>query len=760
MPVFNIKAYYQNLARTFRQGPSVPHQIATKTQGPGEFVGSPVGTAAAYLRSSTNTFANHMSHYGNYTRLSRYGDYCLSGDTKVVTHMEGLIPIKEVVKRFEAGEKLLIYAYDHDFKDMVVAPIEKAWKTKRDKIWEATFDDGYVLRCTGNHLILLRNATFKEVQELKPDDSVMPLLDFETYFLTHKVVSIVNTGIEEDVYDLTIPKYHNFAVGETIDGKIQAVIVHNCQMETMAEVASALDIYSHEVCAKGEYGEILKVESNNPAIKTALTKLFYDTLNIEFNLAPWVRSLCKYGDYMLLLDHHPDFGIVNVFPMPVNEVEREEGFDPERPMRYRYRWLSHGNRVMDPWQVVHFRLLGNDAYLPYGMSILEAGRRAWRQLILMEDAVMVYRIVRSPERRVFYIDVGNVAPENVGAVMEKTRNNMKRNQVIDSSTGQVDLRYNALSVDEDYFIGVRGQDSGTKIDTLPGGQFVGDIEDLQYIQNKLFAALKIPKSYLGYEGDISGKSTLAQEDVRFARTIQHIQRVVIAELEKVAMIHLYSMGLRDEDLTDFELSMANPSTINEIQRLELWRTRFEVASLATGQEGVLDKGFIYRNIFKLSDQDIEEIEQGRYRDKLVQNQLDELVPDVPADLANKPDTNMGSGHPENVPANANADSKPEEAVGESNDPNQQRAIPNDMLGKAKKKKKRADSLVNRVYNTKKNGMDPLKDLQLMRRAGTAPWAEAKDDAIFEKRIGLLGRYSQLIQSLENLKIGQKKKNIL
>ncbi len=625
MPDFNIKAYYQNLARHFRNGPTVPQRVANKSAGPGEFVGSPIGTAAAYLRDSTNSFASHMAHYGNYSRLSRYADYA--------------------------------------------------------------------------------------------------------------------------------------------------------EMETMAEVASALDIYSHEVCAKGEYGEILKIDSNNPEIKEALIKLFYDTLNIEFNLAPWARSLCKYGDYLLLVDHHPDYGVVNVFPLPVNEIEREEGFDPENPMRYRYRWISHGNKILEPWQVIHFRLLGNDSYLPYGMSILEAARRAWRQLILMEDAVMVYRIVRSPERRVFYIDVGNVAPNDVGQVMEKTRNNMKRNQVVDPSTGQVDLRYNALSVDEDYFIGVRGQDSGTKIDTLPGGNYTGDIEDLHYIQNKLFAALKIPKSYLGYEGDISGKSTLAQEDVRFARTVQHIQRVIIAELEKIAMIHLYSMGLRDEDITDFELSMANPSTINEIQRLELWRTRFEVASLATGQEGVLDKTFLYRHIFKLSDQEIEAIEAGRIRDKQLQVELDSMQLRAEAEIENDialqqqgQDTELGELPADDGDLDADemtdgpTGSGSMDQVGEAVHPNQQRGAPNDMLGRAKKKKRSRPDPRKQVYNMKKNGMDPLKDLQLMRRAGTSPWAEqdekSESEAIHEKRIAKLGAYTRIIKAMENFRMGQRKKKLL
>jgi len=1748
MADFNIKAYYNNLSRIFRQGPTVPHRIANKTAGPGEFVGSPTGTAIAYLRSSTNSFASHMAHYGNYSRLSRYADYCITGDMLVITNTEqGYLTMRELVERFQAGETIHTYAYDNESRDMVFVPVRNAWKTKRDIIWEITFDDGLVLRCTGDHKVMLRDGTYKQAQKLEPNDAVMPFhrkafdygqrcayrwvychgrkkwvtehrlvmesvhgrgetvydgkeihhknfrpsdnrlenlvllgkqehrtyhrrlnnsryprpgtynagredqkgfdnanadknfsfedicaayrpgmtlpqlteatgkssmvtrarikwagyksyrdfalkhanytqsvsrldnpnahsaftfqnicnayvhgmsmrdlcrttretamvitkrlkwegyrdfADFTARYSNHKVVSVVCTGQQEDVYDLTIDKYHNFAVGQMVGNSLKSLIISNCEMETMAEIASALDIYSHEVCAKGEYGEILKIQSNNPEIKDALTKLFYDTLNIEFNAAAWIRSLCKYGDYMLLIDHHPDFGVVNVFPMPINEVEREEGFDPENPTRFRYRWTTHNNKLIEPWQVLHFRLLGNDSYLPYGMSILEAARRAWRQLILMEDAVMVYRIVRSPERRVFYLDVGNIAPNNVEAAMNKAKDMLKRNQVVDPTSGQVDLRYNALpvhwstpiplldgrtisikelaneydegktnwvysiqdkslqlvpgkvvwcgrnyvakklakvtlddgthmltapehpfvmrdgtskradelkpmdslmplyrninslnyescynpattkntrthswvakdiypkeisetpdfvvhhkefwkgsrnkldnspanlqimerhdhsrlhiehckkhlnspeqlalraerftrinktqehiqqtiernkklrlaqrmgrkyngsdlhkqhneirkeaqskswgtdkasrsramrwnipqsclviakdlyknnctlprdefikvfrsspeiksivtsanpglardfnklsrtvfeafisehgyktfgdfktectgriknhkvssveiidadaevycmtvtgnngeddrhnfaamsftangessksaillrnSVEEDYFIPVRGQDTGTKIDTLPGGQFpirrdsiiplldgrkipieqlaqeyregkenwvysvqdkthqlvpgrvawcgknyhcdnihrvwlddgsyvdmapehpivmrdgaskkasevnpgdsvmpfrlkesgkkerisgyamvqnpsdnkyhfvhrivaeniggkdialskssektavvhhvdfdknnnspvnlrwmgffehrnfhismlsrtlhsektkakcktyttseqhkalikskandpshklnkwiqskenkkrcgqlnyvphinaatrqrnsdrwhdkkfrdehsgnnhwlkrkwtqlyqqytlgdlksfcvnnnifefkhvyshkdcfvktkmqlrrffeyhgiltwrqfrrqylqpalaphnhkishveilknvsddvycmtvigpdgeddrhnfavesvsktsqvgvisgvflknTGDIDDLQYMQNKLFAALKIPKSYLGYESDISGKSTLAQEDVRFARTIQHIQRIFLAELEKAAMIQLYSMGYRDEDLLNFELSMANPSTINEIQRLELWRTRFEVASLATGQDGVLDKRFIYRHIFRLSEEDIENIEEGRRQDKLIQIELEQMDQQVSLPIEPDPD---------------------DEPMRRGRDPNVQRAMPNDMLGRAAKTTQEPDSVVNRTYNLKKNGMDPEKELQLLRRQATAPFGEnfkQKADAIFQKRIGLLNRYNNVIKSMENLNIG-------
>jgi uncharacterized membrane protein YgcG len=334
----------------------------------------------------------------------------------------------------------------------------------------------------------------------------------------------------------------------------------------------------------------------------------------------WIRNLCKYGDFFLFNDIHPEYGVINCFPIPIAEIEREEGFDPDDPAAARFRWVTQGNRVLENWQVSHFRLLGSDAFLPYGSSVLEGARRIWRQLILIEDAMLVYRVIRSPERRVFYIDVGNIPPENVADYLEQAQTSLKRNAVVDKTTGQVDLRYNPLSVDEDYFLPVRGGDTGTRIDTLAGGSNTTAIEDVEYIQKKLFAALKIPKAYLGYDEDIGAKATLAQEDIRFSRTIQRIQKTIISELNKVAMIHLYTHGYSEEDLMHFELKLSNPSSIAQQQKLELIRTKFEISGSAP--EGLLDREWIRKNILDLNDDEIERIERGKEKDKLRDMELE------------------------------------------------------------------------------------------------------------------------------------------
>lgn len=394
------------------------------------------------------------------------------------------------------------------------------------------------------------------------------------------------------------------------------------EMDYTPEINSALDIYAEEVASPGVDGQILSIYSENKDIERLLKELFFDTINVNFNLTAWVRNLCKYGDFCLFNDVHPGNGILNVIPIPVNEIEREENFDPKDPMAVRYRWVTQGNTVLENWQVTHFRLLGNDAFLPYGSSVLEGARRIWRQLVLAEDAMLVYRVVRSPDRRVFYIDVGNVPPEEVPMYMEQAQASLKKSQVVDKNTGRVDMRYNPMSVDEDYFIPVRGGESGTKIDTLSGGTNAAAIEDVQYIQKKLFAALKIPKAYLGYDESIGSKATLSQEDIRFSRTISRIQRTVIAELNKLAIIHLYTNGYEGDDLLDFTLQLPNPSTIAQQQKLDLYGTRFDIVSKAP--EGYFDKRWLRKNLLGLTDEEIEEIEEGRIKDKLRDLELEKV----------------------------------------------------------------------------------------------------------------------------------------
>ena len=419
-----------------------------------------------------------------------------------------------------------------------------------------------------------------------------------------------------DVYNSTLSAYGTF--------DRMARYSDFSEMEATPEIASALDIYAEETVSEDAEGKCLHIRSDNRKVRELLSTLFYDTLNIDFNLVMWVRNLCKYGDFFLFNDVHPEFGVINAYPIPITEMEREENYDPSDPSAVRFRWVTQGNQVLENWQVSHFRLLGNDAFLPYGSSVLESARRIWRQLILIEDAMLVYRVMRSPERRVFYIDVGNVPPEDVPNYVEQAKSALKRSPVVDKSNGQMDLRYNPMSVDEDYFIPVRGGDSGTRIDSLAGGSNTSAIEDVEYIQKKLFAALKIPKAYLGYDEDVGAKATLAQEDIRFSRTIQRIQKTIIAELNKVAMIHLYSHGFEGEDLLDFSLSLSNPSSLAQQQKLSLIEQKFSIAGAAP--EGMVSRTWIRQNVFGFTRDDIDRIEEQKMAEKILDMQIEAAKP--------------------------------------------------------------------------------------------------------------------------------------
>jgi len=430
--------------------------------------------------------------------------------------------------------------------------------------------------------------------------------DFSSTYDNLKVVSVEYHGVIP-LYDLTVDGYKNFAT--------DTVISHNTP-----EIAAAMDIYADETVAQDDKGRVLHIYSDNEKIKEILEDLFYNTLNVEFNLRSWARNLVKYGDFFLYNDVSPQYGVINAFPIPVNEIEREENYDPNDPFAVRYRWVTLGNRTLENWEVTHFRLLGNDMFLPYGSSIIEPARRIWRQLILIEDAMLVYRVVRAPERRVFYIDVANIPPENVPMYVEEQRKNLRTNQVVDRATGRLDLRYAPLSIEDDYFIPVRGGESGTKIDTLAGGQNAAAVEDVAYIQKKLFAALKIPRAYLGYDEMLSSKATLAQEDIRFSRTINVIQKVLLAELNKLAIIHLYSNGFDSEDLQNFTLHLSNPSTVAQQQKLELWRAKFEIAGSVP--EGMGSKEFVRKKIWGLNDEEIALIDEQRYKEKLTDQKIE------------------------------------------------------------------------------------------------------------------------------------------
>lgn len=402
-------------------------------------------------------------------------------------------------------------------------------------------------------------------------------------------------------------------------------------MDNDAIIASALDIYSDESTVKNEFGEILTINTDNSQIKEILHNLFYDILNIEFNLWPWIRNLCKYGDFFLFLEISPEYGIHNVLPLSVYDTVRIEGEKEDNPYYVRFETLgARGAKTnFENFEIAHFRLLSDSNFLPYGKSMIEAARRGFRQLSLMEDAMMIHRIMRAPEKRVFKIDIGNIPPHEVDTYIQRMMDRSKKVPFQDPQTGDYNLRYNMQNILEDFYIPVRGNDSGTEIENL-GGLEYNAIEDIEYLRNKMMAALKIPKAFLGYEENVNGKATLAAEDVRFARTIERIQRIVVSELTKIAIIHLFAQGFDDEELVNFSLELTNPSTIYEQEKINLWQQKTELATAMQGLKMLSDE-WIYDNIFDMhTDQMVEErqilIDDFKFRFRLAQIEQGQMDP--------------------------------------------------------------------------------------------------------------------------------------
>ncbi len=371
-------------------------------------------------------------------------------------------------------------------------------------------------------------------------------------------------------------------------------------------ISSALDIYADESVTKNELGEILIIHSSNDNIKQILYNLFYDILNIEFNMWSWTRNLVKYGDFYLKMYISPEYGVYMVEPISAYNVTRVENSDLTNKNYVKFQInLPEGGRLeeLENYQVAHFRMLSDSNFIPYGKSIIEGGRRVWKQLSLMEDAMLIHRVMRAPEKRIFKVDVGNIPPGEVDQYMQRLMDKMKKVPYIDEKTGDYNLRFNLQNMVEDFYLPVRGSDSGTSIEPLSGMEFNG-IDDIEYLRNKMLAALKIPKAFLGYEEDLSGKATLASEDVRFAKTVNRVQRILISELNKIAMVHLYAQGYKDASLVDFTLELTNPSVIFEKEKIAIWQDKVNL-SKDMMETKLFSKKWIYENVFKISEEDVD-----------------------------------------------------------------------------------------------------------------------------------------------------------
>ena len=541
-----------------------------------------------------NYSSNRLELYTDYEAMDKdsiiasvldiYSDECLGPDTLIPLLNGKKYTIKELYENDVRNFSVYGLSNNGNFTPSLA---EKVIYKGKKQTYILTLDDGTKITATDNHIFVKSDNSQIELKDLKVGDDLLVL-----HTNNHKIISI-EAGEITDVYDIVnVGDNHLFAI-ETNDGG--KCYVHNCTL-------------------KNDIGDVLRINSDDENIKKILQNLFYDVLNIEFNLWAWIRGMNKYGDYYLNLDIEEGIGIVNVSPISAYEIEREEGFNSDNPYEVRFKMTTMGGgatgfnyqkssndiqNYIPFYKIAHFRLFSDTNFLPYGRSLLEPARKTWKQLTLMEDAMLIHRIMRAPEKRVFKIDVGNIPPNEVDQHVRNIIDQMKKVPYVDEATGDYNLKFNIQNMLEDYYLPVRGGQSGTQIDTLGGMEFTG-IDDINYLKNRMMAALKVPKAFIGYEEGVEGKATLAQQDIRFARSIERVQKIVLSELTKIAIIHLYAQGYENEALSNFYLELTPPSIIYQQEKVALWIENVRLASdIKTSK--LLSQEWVYKNIFNMSD---------------------------------------------------------------------------------------------------------------------------------------------------------------
>jgi len=430
-------------------------------------------------------------------------------------------------------------------------------------------------------------------------------------------------------------------------------------MDEYPEIGAGLDIYADDGTQKNIEGIVIEINTDHEVIRKT-SEDFFKTIRMDDYIWDIARNVCKYGDCFLenIVDlNNPNAGIQRIKVLNPNyilRVENEYGYlknflqevpDMKKSGSFDSQSFGEGRTEkyipLDKEQVVHFRVHTSDPnFYPYGKSILAPGVRAWKSLKLMEDAMLIYRLSRAPERRVFYIDTGNLPTSKVESFMERVKQKFRKEKFFNPSTGGIDERYNPISTDEDFFVPVKGRE-GTKIDVLPGAQNLGEVDDVKYFRDKLLAAMKVPKDYV-VEKDKSPerKANLAQLDVKFARAVTRIQREVETGLVILLKRHLHLKKFAPSLINSVDLALCTPSDMFEKRRLELDDQKIRVVQAIKGLE-LFPSAWIMKTYFQMSDSEIETLKSEMKEELQEQAELEqELAPEPPPGMPP-----MGGGMP-------------------------------------------------------------------------------------------------------------------
>lgn len=398
------------------------------------------------------------------------------------------------------------------------------------------------------------------------------------------------------------------------------------EMAEDAAISSALDIYADEgTQADSVDHHIVKVEGEDEDVNAELERLLFQVLRIDAKGWDMMRRLVTYGDAPFEIKFRKDFrGVYDIQRIDHRRFDRNEengkliGFklrqavyDPKRTGKTMGWAGGAGNQgqeiSLNPFRVIHWRLPdGSDSI--YGRSIMEAARRTWRQVRLMEDSIVIYRISRGAERRVFYVNVGNLAEDEAEGYIRNLMAKFRKKSFINPRTGEIDEKANPLAWDEDFYIPIQDNKDNTRIEQLPGGQNMGEIEDLKWFRQKIDAELKIPSSYLSRDGAFDTKAGLSQQDIRFSRTVERVQRAFIEGLNKLCYIHLMLRGFNFRQITSFTLRMTPPSALAELLRLDAMSAKLEIVATARSTE-VLPDIYILTEIMGFGEDEANELLQ-------------------------------------------------------------------------------------------------------------------------------------------------------
>ena len=387
-------------------------------------------------------------------------------------------------------------------------------------------------------------------------------------------------------------------------------------------ISSALEIVADEACCVNSKGKMLNIYSKSERIKAILEDLFVNRLDVNTVLPAICYNMLKYGNEYMLFNININEGITGWRELPPYDMERYEsgmespyvapsnivGQNAFRPEETKFVRVGKNESLpYRSWQIAHFRYLTDTFFLPYGVSYIHKARRAWRMLSMMEDSMLIYRLDKSVERRVFKIYVGAIDEQDVPAYVQEVANNFKRTPLIDPATGQLDLKKGYADVTSDYFIPVRSENAPTPIETLSGAQNNTQMDDIEYMKNKVLAALRIPKSFLNFQEAQGKGQNLSIMDIRFCRMVNRVQQFLIMELNKIAIEHLYLLGFED-DLTNFSITMNNPSPQIEAQELEDITKRATVAQQLLSDPGngiqIWSLHRVLKEVMKMTDKEI------------------------------------------------------------------------------------------------------------------------------------------------------------